>query len=148
MQQIMSGNLSIKKEGKNIMAITPPSFQKDAIPTPQGCRHPKTGELLVARKISIEDIDEYNNPQTMTEWIREPVDDVIYEEDEDWDGDDIDWEDEELEDLDLDSMTKAELIETAEDWEIEIDPKSTKAKIKEILENELYDDELIEDDAF
>ena len=77
----------------------------------------------------------------MTEWIREPVDDVIYEEDEDWDGEDIDWEDEELEDLDLDSMTKAELIETAEDWEIEIDPKSTKAKIKEILENELYDDE-------
>ena len=124
------------------MAITPPSFQKDAIPTSQGWRHPKTGELLVARKISIEDIDDYNNPQTMTEWIREPVDDVIYEEDEDWDGD---WEDEEL---DLDSMTKAELIETAEDWEIEIDPKSTKAKIKKILENELYDDELIEDDAF
>ena len=122
--------------------ITPPAYQKDAIPTPQGWRHPKTGELLVARKISIEDIDDYNNPQTMTEWIREPVDDVIYEEDEDWDGD---WEDEEL---DLDSMTKAELIETAEDWEIEIDPKSTKAKIKKILENELYDDELIEDDAF
>jgi len=130
------------------MAINPPSFQKDAIPTPQGWRHPKTGELLVARKISIEDIDDYNNPQSMTEWIREPVDDVIYEEDEDWDGEDIDWDDEELEDLDLDSMTKAELIETAEDWEIEIDPKSSKAKIKEILENELYDDELIEDDAF
>ena len=118
------------------MAITPPSFQKDAIPTPQGWRHPKTGELLVARKISIEDIDDYNNPQSMTELIDQPSDDVIYEEDD------------ELEDLDLDSMTKAELIETAEDWEIEIDPKSSKAKIKEILENELYDDELIEDDAF
>lgn len=120
------------------MAITPPSFQKNAIPTPQGWRHPKTGELLIARKISIEDIDDYNNPQSMTELIPEPVDDVIYEEDEDWDD----------EELDLDSMTKAELIETAEDWEIEIDPKSSKAKIKEILENELYDDELIEDDAF
>ena len=123
------------------MVITPPSFQKDAIPTPQGWRHPKTGELLVARKISIEDIDDYNNPQTMTEWIREPVDDVIYEEDEDWDGD---WEDEEL---DLDSMTKAELIETAEDWEVEIDPKATKAEIKKILENEFYEEEYVEDDA-
>ena len=44
-------------------------------------------------------------------------------------------------------MTKAELIETAEDWEIEIDPKATKAEIKEILENELYEEEFLEDDA-
>lgn len=120
--------------------ITPPAYQKDAIPTPQGWRHPKTGELLHAVKLSVEDIDAYNNPTSITE----PVDEVIYEEDEDWD-DDIpeqdDWEDEEI---DLDSMTKAELIETAEDWEIEIDPKATKAEIKEILENELY--EFIEDE--
>ena len=124
--------------------ITPPAYQKDAIPTPQGWRHPKTGELLHAIKLSVEDIDAYNNPTTMTGWIPEPVDEVIYEEDEDWD-DDIpeqdDWEDEEI---DLDSMTKAELIETAEDWEIEIDPKATKAEIKEILENELY--EFLEDE--
>ena len=120
--------------------ITPPAYQKDAIPTPQGWRHPKTGELLHAVKLSVEDIDVYNNPISITE----PVDEVIYEEDEDWD-DDIpeqdDWEDEEI---DLDSMTKAELIETAEDWEIEIDPKATKAEIKEILENELY--EFLEDE--
>ena len=120
--------------------ITPPAYQKDAIPTPQGWRHPKTGELLHAVKLSVEDIDAYNNPISITE----PVDEVIYEEDEDWD-DDIpeqdDWEDEEI---DLDSMTKAELIETAEDWEIEIDPKATKAEIKEILENELY--EFLEDE--
>ena len=44
-------------------------------------------------------------------------------------------------------MTKAELIETAEDWEVEIDPKATKAEIKEILENELYEEEFLEDDA-
>ena len=120
--------------------ITPPAYQKDAIPTPQGWRHPKTGELFHAVKLSVEDIDAYNNPTSITE----PVDEVIYEEDEDWD-DDIpeqdDWEDEEI---DLDSMTKAELIETAEDWEIEIDPKATKAEIKEILENELY--EFLEDE--
>ena len=121
--------------------ITPPAYQKDAIPTPQGWRHPKTGELLHAIKLSVEDIDVYNNnPATMTEWVSEPVDEVIYEEDEDWE----DWEDEEI---DLDSMTKAELIETAEDWEVEIDPKATKAEIKEILENELYEEEFLEDYA-
>ena len=41
------------------MAISPPNFQKDAIPTPQGWRHPRTNELLVSRKISSEDINEY-----------------------------------------------------------------------------------------
>ena len=110
------------------MAISPPAFQKDAIPSPQGWRHPRTGELLVSRKISQAEIDEFNNPPSMTEWIPNEVDDVIYEEDEDW----------EEEEINLDSMTKAELIETAEEWEIEIDPKATKAAIKEILEGELF----------
>jgi len=41
------------------MAISPPNFQKDAIPTPQGWRHPRTGELLVSRKITEEAINEY-----------------------------------------------------------------------------------------
>lgn len=41
------------------MAISPPNFQKDAIPTPQGWRHPRTGELLVSRKISEDAIEEY-----------------------------------------------------------------------------------------
>ena len=41
------------------MAISPPNFQKDAVPTPQGWRHPRTNELLVSRKLSAEDINEY-----------------------------------------------------------------------------------------
>ena len=41
------------------MAISPPNFQKDAVPTPQGWRHPRTNELLVSRKISADDINEY-----------------------------------------------------------------------------------------
>jgi hypothetical protein len=36
-----------------------PNYQKDAIPTPQGWRHPRTGELLVSGKISEEAINEY-----------------------------------------------------------------------------------------
>jgi len=44
--------------------IQPPNFQKDAIPTPQGWRHPRTGELLVSRKISEEAIAEYFGSST------------------------------------------------------------------------------------
>ena len=39
--------------------LTPPSFKKDAVPTKNGWRHPKTGELLVSKSISQEEIDEY-----------------------------------------------------------------------------------------
>lgn len=127
------------------MAIKPPSWCKDAIPTLKGWVHPQTGEALVSGSITQKDIDEYFGkvaeetlPEPMVievdddsevEWIPNEVDDVIYEEDEDWEDAEID----------LDSMTKAELIETAEEWEIEIDPKSTKAEIKAILEEELFE---------
>jgi hypothetical protein len=52
--------------------IQPPNFQKDAIPTPQGWRHPRSGELLVSRKISEEAIAEYfgggaPEPEMLTE---------------------------------------------------------------------------------
>ena len=39
--------------------LTPPSFKKDAVPTKNGWRHPKTGKLLVSKSISQEEIDEY-----------------------------------------------------------------------------------------
>ena len=41
------------------MSLKPPNYQKDAIPTPRGWVHPMTGELLVARKIPTDDINEY-----------------------------------------------------------------------------------------
>ena len=41
------------------MAISPPNYQRDAIPTTRGWVHPRTGELLVSRKISEAAIDEY-----------------------------------------------------------------------------------------
>jgi len=111
------------------MAITPPSFQKDAIPTRKGWTHPRTGEILVGGSISQKNIDEYMNvPVIEIETIVEP-DIVIDVEDE------VDWE---MEEIDLDSMTKTQLIETAKEWEVEIDPKATKSEIKELLEEELF----------
>jgi hypothetical protein len=40
--------------------ITPPAFKKDAVPTSRGWTDPKTGELLVSRPLTQDDIDEYN----------------------------------------------------------------------------------------
>ena len=41
------------------MAIKPPNYQKDAIPTVKGWKHPKTGELLVSGKFTQGQVDEY-----------------------------------------------------------------------------------------
>ena len=41
------------------MVLKPPHYKKDAIPTPRGWVHPITGELLVAKKIPTDDINEY-----------------------------------------------------------------------------------------
>ena len=94
------------------MAIKPPSWCKDAIPTLKGWVHPRTGEVLVGGSIGQKNIDEYFGKAEEA--------------------------DVEVEELDLDSMTKAELIETAEDWEVDVDTKGTKAEIKAQLEEELF----------
>jgi len=134
------------------MAIKAPSYQKDAIPTRKGWIHPNTGETLVGGSISQKDIDEYlgievnsikaevAQAQEVQIDIMENVEDDIMIEDDLFtidveDDSEIDWE---VEEIDLDSMTKAQLIETAEEWEIEIDPKSTKSEIKQLLEEELF----------
>ena len=39
--------------------ISPPNHRKDALPSRQGWRHPRTSELLVSKPLSEEQIDEY-----------------------------------------------------------------------------------------
>ena len=100
--------------------IVQPSWAKDAVPTLRGWVHPKTGEILVGGSIKQKNIDEY------------------FGKDEEFVVDVNEDADVEVQELDLDSMTKAELIETAEDWEVDIDTKGTKAEIKAQLEEELF----------
>tara|TARA_R100000734_G_C3235652_1_gene42066 strand:- start:119 stop:397 length:279 start_codon:yes stop_codon:yes gene_type:complete len=48
------------------MAIKPPAWCSDAVPTLNGWKHPKTGEILVGGSISAADIkawDEEKNPK-------------------------------------------------------------------------------------
>ena len=110
------------------MAIKPPSWCKDAIPTLKGWVHPRTGEVLVGGSISQKNIDEYFDK--VAEETMPPAEVFVVHVDEDFEV--------EVHELDLDSMTKAELIETAEDWEVNIDTKATKAEIKAQLEEELF----------
>ena len=109
------------------MAISPPNFQKDAIPTPQGWRHPRTGELLVSRKISEEAIEEYfsgsisEEPVMLTESptnFQEAkaelmIDDTLPSE--------------------YESMTKKELEALGREHGVELDRRKSKAALIEEL---------------
>ena len=113
------------------MAISPPNFQKDAIPTPQGWRHPRTSELLVSRKISSDEINEYfgasapevtmlkESPTNVQEAKDELYGDVTVEEDS------------------LTSKTKLELEAIGREHGLELDRRKNKADLIEELKEVL-----------
>ena len=129
--------------------LTPPSFKKDAVPTKNGWRHPKTGELLVSKSISQEEIDEYMGvskpepkPKTHEQMSKTELEAKGREH-----GIELDrrksHEDlvEELEDhiendaIDLESMTKRELEALGRKHGIELDRRQNKKSlIKELKE--------------
>ena len=107
------------------MAITPPNFQKDAIPTPQGWRHPRTNELLVSRKISSEDINEYYGIKPEVTMLKESP--TTFEE----------AKDELITEDDLVSKTKLELAAIGREHGIELDRRKNKADLIEELKEVL-----------
>ena len=107
------------------MAITPPNFQKDAIPTPQGWRHPRTYELLVSRKISSEDINEYYGIKPEVTMLKESP--TTFEE----------AKDELITEDDLESKTKLELEAIGREHGIELDRRKNKSDLIEELKEVL-----------
>mgnify|MGYP001332142382 CR=1 FL=1 len=105
------------------MAITPPNFKKDAIPTPQGWRDPRTNELLVSRPISQTQIDEYLNVETKAEVKVLKESPTTAEE----------AEAELMDDDDLEGMTKIELEALGREHGIELDRRKNKADLIEEL---------------
>ena len=103
------------------MAITPPNFQKDAIPTPQGWRHPRTNELLVSRKISSEDINEYYGIKPEVTMLKESP--TTFEE----------AKDELITEDDLESKTKLELEAIGREHGVELDRRKNKSDLIEEL---------------
>jgi len=113
------------------MTIKPPNNQKNAIPTRRGWVHPTTGEILVGGSISQKNIDAY------FESVEEQVTITIHdEEDPDWNPlqDDI-WD---IVELDLEPMTKKELIKTAKEWDVEIDKKASADEIRNTISKALF----------
>ena len=88
--------------------IKAPNFCKNAVPSLQGWRHPKSGELLKSQRISQYEIDEWYNVGLDVE---EEKEEVVEEE------------------HDLESMTKKELEEFARDHGVELDRRFSKAKL-------------------
>ena len=107
------------------MAISPPNFQKDAIPTPQGWRHPRTNELLVSRKISSEDINEYYGIKPEVTMLKESP--TTFEE----------AKDELITEDDLESKTKLELEAIGREHGIELDRRKNKSDLIEELKEVL-----------
>ena len=103
------------------MAISPPNFQKDAIPTPQGWRHPRTNELLVSRKISSEDINEYYGIKPEVTMLKESP--TTFEE----------AKEELITEDDLESKTKLELEAIGREHGVELDRRKNKADLIEEL---------------
>ena len=103
------------------MAISPPNFQKDAVPTPQGWRHPRTNELLVSRKISSEDINEYYGIKPEVTMLKESP--TTFEE----------AKNELIIEDDLKSKTKLELEAIGREHGIELDRRKNKADLIEEL---------------
>jgi len=54
------------------MAIKAPNWAKSAIPTPQGWRNAKTGELLQSRAITPQQIAEFYG-ETVEKYVDQPV---------------------------------------------------------------------------
>ena len=103
------------------MAISPPNFQKDAVPTPQGWRHPRTNELLVSRKISSEDINEYYGIKPEVTMLKESP--TTFEE----------AKDELITEDDLEPKTKLELEAIGREHGIELDRRKNKSDLIEEL---------------
>lgn len=128
------------------MGISPPNHQKDAIPTPTGWRHPRTNELLVARKISQGEIDEYLGvtPEPVepiiieedefTEYVMDDAPEMVtlsdnaHEQDPDWHGGCHEADPEEFE-----NMSKTQLEEVGREHGIELDRRERKATLIEKL---------------
>ena len=109
------------------MAISPPNYKKDAIPTPQGWRDPRTNEVLVSIRISESDINEYLNVGVKKEVKVLKEAPTTAEE----------VEAELMGDNELETMTKIELEALGREHGIELDRRKNKADLIEELKEVL-----------
>ena len=119
------------------MAISPPNYQKDAIPTARGWTHPRTGELLKAQKLSQQQIDEYTGVSTAQTLTESPT----TEEEFAAEHIEYDIEEEYWTEDDLDGMSKRELEELGREYNIELDRRLNKDVLIEQLKAVMFEEE-------
>jgi hypothetical protein len=105
------------------MAITPPSWSKNAVPTPQGWRDPRTNELLKAQKLSESQINEYLGVKE----VKQPVVEEAPKPEP------VQLNEAPSNNTPLDRMTKAELEALGREHGVELDRRKAKADLVEEL---------------
>lgn len=113
--------------------ITPPAYKKDALPTTRGWTHPSTGELLVSRPISQNEIDEYLGVTSSIEIDESQL--LLEEKDTTAEWQKI-YEDVDVPAVaDLNSMTKRELETLGRSYGVELDRRQSKKDLVEELQD-------------
>ena len=107
------------------MAISPPNYQKDAIPTTRGWTHPRTGELLVSMKLTEEAINEYLGVKP------EPV--MLTEAPTNFEEAKVELMTDDTLPSEYQEMTKVELEALGREHGIELDRRKSKAALIEEL---------------
>jgi len=109
--------------------MQPPNYQRDAIPTTRGWVHPRTGELLVSRKISEAAIDEYLGIAPEPQMLKESPTNFAETKAELMTEDNLPSE--------YENMTKIELEALGREHGIELDRRKNKddliEELKEVL---------------
>jgi len=105
--------------------MQPPNYQRDAIPTTRGWVHPRTGELLVSRKISEAAIDEYLGIAPEPQMLKESPTNFAETKAELMTEDNLPSE--------YENMTKTELEALGREHGIELDRRKNKADLIEEL---------------
>lgn len=107
------------------MAISPPNYQRDAIPTTRGWIHPRTGELLVSRKMSEAAVNEYLGIKPEPQMLKEAPTNFEETKVELMADDNLPSE--------YQAMTKVELEALGREHGIELDRRKSKAALIEEL---------------
>ena len=109
--------------------MSPPNYQRDAIPTTRGWTHPRTGELLISRPMSQSAIDEYLGVSPEPQMLKESPTNFEEAKAELMTEDNLPSE--------LEKMTKLELEAKGREHGIELDRRKNKAdlimELKEVL---------------
>lgn len=111
------------------MAINPPAWCKDAVPTTRGWTHARTGELLKAQPISQGDIDVWHGVRTPA-----PVKEGYQKLDDSFKPvtlTESPTNEEEFSAEHLENMSKRELEEVGREYGVELDRREKKSTLVE-----------------